>query len=184
MKNPARQCLYRSIAIAGLIICFCFHASAQATMDCGQLLKQEIKADSIHVMIGNLLRANCFGLDSIDVKVFGNGPVLGTLLIKMITDNNGKLTYTDLLNQINKSKSDTGYMSIRKGVIAMNTLEATKASPETWESSKKLLKTIGTSDVEIEKLHQFMLENLDKGWNYRQLVVFSAQKENAKKKHE
>ncbi len=53
----------------------------------------------------------------------------------------------------------------------MNKLEATNASPDTWESSKVLLKIIGTSDNEIELLHDFLSQNQDKNWNYRQLVT-------------
>ncbi len=81
-----------------------------------------------------------------------------------------------MISEINKDKEDAGYVDLRNNVIAMNKLEATKASPETWESSKALLKTIGTSEDEIEQLHDFMLQNQDKNWNYRQLVIIYEQK--------
>jgi len=159
------------------IVVFCLNTSAQSSVDCERLLKREISPDSLHFLMDNVMRANCFGLDSIDLKVFDNGPVLGAILVKLISNNNGKVTYGDLLNHINKAKRDTGYLSMRKVIIAQNTLESTIASAKTWENSKVLLAVIGTKPEDIDSLHQFMLQNQDKNWNYRQLVVIYEQKE-------
>jgi len=177
MGKHRRPHIFSPITAGCLMICFCLKVSAQSPMDCDKLLKREITADSVQFMINNIMRADCFGLDSIDLKVFGNGPVLGSILVKLISNNNAKVTYADLLTQINNAKKDTGYLSIRKVIIAQNMLEATIASASTWEKSKDMLAQIGTTAIEIENLHQFMLQNQDKNWNYRQLVVIYNERE-------
>ena len=145
---------------------------AQQDTACVKFLKQEIQTDNPQQIINNIKTVNCFGLDSVDLQIFGNGPILGSLLIERATQSNKKITYEDLLSGINLAKSDTGYTQLRATVIVMNTLEATKATPATWESSRGLLKKVNISDTEVEKLHTLMLQNQDKNWNYRQLVVF------------
>jgi len=161
--------MIKYISIFVLLIC-CLHISAQQKINCDILLKRSIDQDSPQQISDNVKHTDCFGLDSIDLKIFGNGPVLGTLLVKFASDHN-HVTYADLLSELNKAKTDTGYKTIRSQIITMNTLEATKASPETWGKSKLLLKEIDTPSDEIEKLHEFMLQNQDKNWNYRQLVA-------------
>ena len=171
MKNQGRHYIFRLITTAYFAIVFCLNVSAQASADCDKLLRKEITADPLHVLISNIMQANCFGLDSIDRKVFSNGPVLGTILVKLISTNNGKVTYAELLTQINKVKRDTGYLSLRKVIIAQDALESVIASPKTWESNKGFLMMTGMGKDEVENLYQFMLQNQDKNWNYRQLVI-------------
>jgi hypothetical protein len=182
MKIPIKFYPFKLLATAIFFIVFHVHVSAQSIIDCKKLLNQEINPEVPQQIIDNIKRTECFGLDSVDLKVFANGPVLGSLLVKKVSKNkDGKVTYQDLLSEINQIKSDTSYLTVRNRIVAMNTLEATKATPSTWERSKKLLKVIGTSENETEKLYEFMLKNQAQNWNYRQLVVIYEQKEKAAK---
>ena len=163
----------KTLAVAFFIACFGLNARAQAMVDCNELLKRDISTEDPQQVLRTITHVKCFGLDSIDLKVFGKGPILGTLMMKGFQQNkDGKFTYGDLLIQINRERNDAGYAHIRKGIIAMNKLENMKATPATWDTGKNLLKEIDTSDEEIEKLHDFMLRNEDKRWNYRELVVY------------
>ena len=146
MKNSGMRYILRSTAIACLTICFCLNVSAQSAADCDKLLKKEITADSLNLLIRNITQADCFGLDSTDRKVFSDGPVLGTILVKLVSTNNGKVTYAELLTQINNVKKDTGYLSLRKVVIAQDALESAIASPKTWESNKGFLTVTGMQE--------------------------------------
>ncbi|MGZ3814684.1 MAG: hypothetical protein ACXVB0_09025 [Mucilaginibacter sp.] len=160
-------------------ICILIYApkvSAQQSNDCDKLLKKDLDTENPEQILKNIRRTECFGLDSIDLKVFGNGPVLGSLMVKYATDHHDKVTYGDLLSEINKERRDNSYAAMRNEIIAMSTLEATKASQDTWENSRKLLKILQISDTNIDKLHRFMLDNPNKGWNYRQLIVIYEQK--------
>jgi hypothetical protein len=143
-------------------------------VDCDKLLKQDIEAEDPQQMVNNLTHSGCFGLDSIDIQLFTHGSILGAL-IEHMPKPEYKMSYADLLTEINKAKKDTNYFPIRNKLIAMNQLFITKASPDTWEVSKKLLKTIYTSDGQIEEIHEFMLKNRDKNFSYRELLVFSQQ---------
>lgn len=162
---------YKLLLIVCCLIIWYNKALSQQSMNCDTLLKQEINAENPQQIINNIKKIDCFGLDSIDLKIWGNGPVLGTLLVGYASEHSNKVTYSNLLSEINKQKADSGYLNLREVVIAMTVLEETKATPETWEESKKLLRKIDFSNEEIEKLHQFMLDNENNNWNYRQLVV-------------
>jgi hypothetical protein len=183
MKNSHMLNLGKLIIITGLIVSFCSGVVAQSSVDCSKLLKRGLSAEKPQQILFNLKRKYCFGLDSIDLKFFGNGPVIGSILVKLASKKNREITYYDLLTDINKSKRDTGYLSIRKLMIAQNKLESTKASSKTWESSKGNLVLVGISVNKVDDLYHFMLSNQDKNWNYRQLVVAFEQKEKQLKKN-
>ncbi|MCR8561457.1 hypothetical protein KXD93_27635 [Mucilaginibacter sp. BJC16-A38] len=171
MKKPGKLYLFKLIVIAGLATTVCVNVSAQVKVNCAKLLKQHIAIDTPQKVANEIIKyPACFGFDNIDLKIFGDGPTLAPLLAKH-SAGSGKVTYADLLADINTFKRDTAYTSIHNQVSAQTTLEATKISPETWESSVKLLKIIGMPDSEMENFHKFMLEKNGKNWNYRQLVV-------------
>lgn len=160
------------IVIIFFTTCFCVNASAQSSVDCTKLLIRVIASDSAQAIVNNVKKhAECFGLDSIDVKIWAEPPILGSILFKRASAGQAKITYADLLTDFNNFKSDTSYSSMRNLIIAQTTLEATKISVASWNSSVKLLKVIGMPDGEMENFHQFLLEKKDKNWNYRQLVT-------------
>ena len=164
---------YKLITATVFITCFYIHAPAQSSINCTTLLKKEINPDSVRNLENDIAdHATCFGLDSVDIRIFADRTVIGSLLVKNASVGNGKLTYGNLLADINKAKEDTSfYNPLRNLLIAQTTLEATKISIASWDSSVKLLKVIGMPDSEMENFHQFLLEKKDKNWNYRQLVT-------------
>ena len=164
--------------ILGCLFGLSCHVTAQTTAECKTLLKRNISLDDPEQILQKFTTLKCFGLDSVDLKVFGNGPVLGVMLVKLV-QNSGhqKSTYGDLLNEINKRKADTTYPKLRDEVIAMNTLEAMKATSDSWERGAKLLREIDMHSGDTAQIHLFLLKNLEKNWNYRQLVTFYEQSE-------
>ena len=182
MVVPVKVGLYKFIIAISLIFSSCLCVLAQPSIECDKLLKQQIDTVAPQQIINDIKRIECFGLDSVDLKIIGNGPALGTLLVKLASDHDKKVTYADLLNSIDHIKSDTGYLSIRKVVITQNILEATKASVNTWGNSEKSLLLVGIKKDEIERLHQFMLDNLSEDWNYRQLVSAYEQRKKSSRK--
>ncbi len=146
---------------------------AQTIPDCASLLKRTINNDGPRQVFKNFGTLNCFGLDAIDRQMFVNGPVMGTLLVK-ISQKKGQenVTYGDILAEINKRKADSRYPKQRAEIVAMNSLELLKGTPANWQKAKKLLTKIEIPGDEIDQLHTFMLQNQDKGWNYRKLYVY------------
>lgn len=171
MKTPLTLSLLLSLTI---------NAIAQKPQNCAALLKRDIARDAPEKATKVISSSACFGLDSIDVLVFGNGPVLGTLMVKMATKHK-IVTYGDLLAEINKEKSDISYTSLRALIITQHKLEATKATAETWDSSVPLLKLIGTPDSELQNLHDLMMQHLSIHLNYRQLIVYYKMKQEENK---
>ena len=164
-----------------LALC-CFLGSsalAQPNTDCASLLKRTIDADGPQKVFKNLATLSCFGLDAIDRQIFINPPVMGTLLVK-ISQKKGQenVTYGDILAEINKRKADRAYPKQRAEIVAMNRLELIPATPGNWQKAKKILGKIDTPGDEIEQLHTYMLQNQDKGWNYRKLYVLFEMKKN------
>jgi hypothetical protein len=143
---------------------------AQTTSECDKLLKHDITKDSPKLVLKNFTTSKCFGLDSIDLKIFGSGPVLGGLLAKL-AQTKDKITNGDLLAEINKQKAYKEYPKIRAEIITMNALELMEATPYTWQKGKTLLIAINTPGDEIENLHAFMLKNRNQHWNYKELVA-------------
>lgn len=147
-------------------------ASAQKHVDCAKLMKRQISADSSQMVMKNVLKTPCFGLDTLDRQFFGQGPVLGTLMMKLISDNK-KPTYGNLLAAINKVKTDTSYTNARSLMQAQMKLNTTKANATNWDSCVPALKLIGSpNDVELEKFHQFVLTNQAKNYTFRQMLVW------------
>ncbi|MEO6980375.1 MAG: hypothetical protein ABI113_18430 [Mucilaginibacter sp.] len=148
-------------------------ASAQTTFDCKKLLKQEIStpADPQKQVSNFTEHADCFGLDSVDLRIYGQGPVLGTLLMARATESNKKITFADILTDINKAKKDTGYTSLRNLITAQMTLEKRRFMPGNWEGSLKYLKVIGMPDGDMEAFHKYVIEKQEHHWTYRQLIT-------------
>lgn len=162
---------------AGFLLIFCMllsvYAYAQETTNCESLLKREPSKDTPQQILQQVVSSKCFGLDSVDLKIFGYGPVLGGIMAKIATKkNSGTLTYQDIFNEISREKADPGYAKVRNEIIAMNALEKMKAAPDTWGKALPLLRTIGKPPDEIFNMHEFMLRHVKSGWNYHQLIVF------------
>jgi len=170
-------CILMIILLAG----FCLKASAQTTFNCKKLLKQEIKAaDNPKESLNNFTRhADCFGLDSADLRIYGQGPVLGTLLMARATKGNKRITYGDILTDINNAKKDTAYASMHNLIIAQMTLEKRRFTPDNWESSLKYLKVVGMPDSDMEAFHKYLIEKQEHHWTYRQLIVAYQMKKEA-----
>jgi len=161
--------------------CFCGEAWAQAAFDCKKLLKQEINAaGGPKEPLNNFTEhADCFGLDSADLKIYGQGPVLGSLLMARAVKSKKKITYGDVLADINKAKKDTGYASMRNLIVAQMTLEKRRFKPDNWDSSLKYLRTVGMPDDQMEDFHKYLLEKQEHHWTYRQLIVAYQMKKEA-----
>ncbi|WP_295794277.1 hypothetical protein [Mucilaginibacter sp.] len=161
------------IVFIGVFTCFCIDASAQVAFNCSKLLKQNIAVENQQDVLANFNKhADCLGLDSVDLRMYSDGPVLGTLLLGRIkAKGDEKITYGDISTFINNAKKDTGYTSVRNLVIAQMTLEKRRFTPDNWESSLKYLKVVGMPDADMEAFHKYLLEKQEHHWTYRQLIV-------------
>ncbi len=181
MKQLRKLCLLELLIVILAFICCNDDASAQTAFNCKKLLKQEINTtdNPKESLINFTEHADCFGLDSADLRIYGQGPVLGTLLMARAAKGNKRVTYGDILTDINKAKKDTGYASIRNLIIAQMTLEKRRFTPGNWESSLKYLKIVGMPDSDMEAFHKYLVEKQEHHWTYRQLIVAYQMKKDA-----
>ena len=181
MKQLLRFFPFEILITILVFICCNGDVSAQTVFNCKKLLKQEINAaDNPKESLNNFTEhADCFGLDSADLRIYGQGPVLGTLLMARATNGNKKVTYGDILTDINKAKKDTGYTSMHNLIIAQMTLEKRRFTPDNWESSLKYLKVVGMPDSDMDAFHKYLMEKQEHHWTYRQLIVAYRMKKDA-----
>jgi hypothetical protein len=183
MKQLRRVLPPRLIVFIGVFTCFCIDASAQVAFNCSKLLKQNIAVENQQEVLANFNKhADCLGLDSVDLRMYSDGPVLGTLLLGRIkAKGDGKITYGDISTFINNSKKDTGYASMRNLIIAQMTLEKRRFTKDNWENSLKYLKIVGMPDSDMDAFHMYLLEKQQHHWTYRQLIVAYQMKQEAVK---
>jgi len=172
MKSFCNFNLFRVAIVTCMSTCYSGIASAQEAFDCKKLLKQNIPSEKPQDILDIVKdHADCFGLDSVDLRVYGNGPALGTLLVARTNKSAKDLTYGDLLADINNVKRDTGYTAVRSLVIAQMTLEQKRFTPDNWDNSLKYLQVVGIPASDVEAFHKYALEKQEHHWTYRQLVV-------------
>jgi hypothetical protein len=173
MKQLRKFFLLELLVAVLFFTCLCGEVSAQTAFDCKKLLKQEIDAaGNPNEPLNNFTEhADCFGLDSADLRIYGQGPMLGTLLMARATKGDKKITYGDILTDINNAKKDTGYASIRNLIIAQMTFEKRRFTPDNWESSLKYLTIVGMPDSEMDAFHKYLIDKQEHHWTYRQLIV-------------
>lgn len=158
------------------------NALAQKAFNCAKFLKQNIKTEDANQLLDNFTtHADCFGLDSVDLRVFNNGPTLGSLMVKQAQSGKKDITYAELLSGINKAKKDTGYTSMRNLVTAQMTLEKRRFTPDNWDNSLKYLQVVGIPDSDVEAFHKYALEKKEHHWTYRQLIVGYQMKKESEK---
>jgi len=182
MKQSQSSPSFLVIIIACFFCCYSGDALAQKAFDCSKLLRQNIVPEKPKDVIDNFNNhAGCFGLDSIDLRIFNNGPSLGSLMVKRAQSGKKNITYAELSSDINKMKKDTAYASMRNLVTAQMTLEKRSFSPDNWDNSLKYLQVVGMPNNDVEAFHKYALEKQQHHWTYRQLIVGYQMKKDAEK---
>ncbi|MES2108509.1 MAG: hypothetical protein V4577_07175 [Bacteroidota bacterium] len=182
MKQLNSPSSFFLIIIACVFSCYSGNALAQKTFDCSKLLRQNIVPEKPQDVIDNFNNhAGCFGLDSVDLRIFNNGPSLGSLMVRKAQSGKKNITYAEISSDINKMKKDTAYAPMRNLVTAQMTLEKRSFSPDNWDNSLKYLQVVGIPDSDVEAFHKYALEKKEHHWTYRQLIVGYRMKKESEK---
>lgn len=147
-----------------IIFTFLFlNSIAQNNLDCDK----KLLAKEIDIKLNNLEEykrdfsnlKNC-GLDSLDIEIFSNNSVLGSILISIVSsDENEKTTYGDLLDKLIEIKNSKDYIKAREASLISNELSSKIANIENWEEYKIKLKKLEVSEIEIEQIFNYLKEN-------------------------
>jgi len=96
----------------------------------------------------------CGNLDSID-KVIFSAPVLGTLMIGLIPEND-KITYKLILEKINEIKNSENFLEQKKLVYLSEKIKKKIVSKSEWENDKVTLKKIGMNGKHLNNFKIFI----------------------------
>ncbi|GGK35629.1 hypothetical protein GCM10007962_32510 [Yeosuana aromativorans] len=132
--------------------------------DCETILSKEINLtfneksdlDILNNTFSKLI--NC-GLEEIDVEFFANGPILATLLIPIINENKGKVTYQNLFDKILEFKQTPKYKEAIDIFKTSNELSKRKIDLNNWSEDKKLLQKIEVLSKYCDEFYLYLKEN-------------------------
>lgn len=132
--------------------------------DCETILSKEINLtfneksdlDILNNTFSKLI--NC-GLEEIDVEFFANGPVLATLLIPIINENKGKVTYQNLFDKILEFKQTPKYKEAIDIFKTSNELSKRKVDLNNWSKDKKLLQKIEVLSKYCDEFYSYLKKN-------------------------
>ena len=161
---------------------FFFISNAQNNLDCDKKLlakKIDIKMNNLEEFERDFSKLKNCGLDSIDVKIFSNNSVLGSILISIASSSkNEKITYENLLDKLLEIKKTKDYLKLREVSLISDELSTKVAKIENWEEDKIKLKKLEVSELEIEQIFNYIKENPNSK-NYKEIfIILNQQKKN------
>jgi hypothetical protein len=162
-----------------------FISNAQNNLDCDKkLLAKEIdlKMNNLEEFQSEFSKLKNCGLDSLDVKIFSNNSVLGSVLISIASSSkNEKITYGNLLDKLLEIKNTKDYLRAREASLISDELSNKIAKIENWEEDKIKLKKLEVSETEIEQIFNYIKENQNSK-NYKEIfIILNQQKKNNRK---
>lgn len=108
----------------------------------------------------------CGDMDEADLEML-TGPVLGTLLIELVTKEK-TVTYRVLIEKIKEFKRSENYSSYREMALLLKTLGNTPMNPENWEEDKASLRKLGLSEKELDAFDAFIRNGSGQPMTYRE----------------
>jgi thioredoxin-related protein len=171
-----------------IILTFFFlNSFAQNNLDCNKslLVKEiDIKMTNLEEFQKDFSKLKKCGLDSLDIKIFSNNSVLGSIFVSIISNSeNEKITYGNLLEKLLEIKNTNDYLKLREVSLISDELSNKIAKIENWEEDKIKLKKLEVSEIEIEQIFNFIKENPNSK-NYKEILVILNQKKKNNQKSE
>jgi len=111
------------------------------------------------------------GIDDYDVTFFGNMNAITSMLAKMTKNKEvHKLTYADLLVEINKAKQTDFYKNVREINRNIDALAKRVGSFKNWPEDEKLFDQLGSSAGVKNKVLAYLRENPDNKKTYKEIL--------------
>jgi hypothetical protein len=152
-----------------LLIVFLFIAySVTAQFDCNALLAKEVDQNHPEEMLKELKHFTHCGLDSIDVRYFINGPVIGAMVIKVVNAKHS-CTYGDILSQIMLVTETPGYKEVKQNQKKMYAVMSMPVTETNWARNVDVLNK-KFDDSDLNAMHKLFMDNASKSWTYGQLI--------------
>lgn len=112
------------------------------------------------------------GIDGFDAQFFGTLRNFSKLLSKMTVGgkNVESLTYKDLLEELKKVMSTTGYKKIRAFSELSGQLSTRVGNYENWENDKQLFIELGSSNQIMDKVEEYLKNNRNNTLTYKEIL--------------
>lgn len=156
-----------------LLACFILgcNIKAQESFDCKAFLEMKVDmSGDVQATLKTFENYRFCGLDSIDMKYFVNGPVLGSLLISM-TSEKGSITYGDILNRILPFIKDPKYVKLKVAHANLFARRDEIVTNENWpEISTLIIDAYGYTPEQMQSLQSLYKENMQNKWTVGNLM--------------
>ena len=156
------------------------NTKAPKSFDCKEFLARKVNVtDDVQASLKEFENYRYCGLDSIDMKYFVNGPIIGPLLIS-ITSEKGDATYDDVLKRILPIIKEPEYIKIKNAHIKLLARKDEVVTDENWpELSKMIIDANGYTSEQMHDMEGLYKEHIQDKWTVGMLIkTFIAQEEN------
>jgi hypothetical protein len=137
--------------------------------DCDQLLGSEVVYQDRATFWKEFIKLKGCGIDSIDVNVFGKASYLNYIYNKIEADKK-KITFKDLLKEIQSIKKTHDYMNVRASEVKDSEFLKKIAKKENWAEDKKYLESRGFSAADLKSIYDIINEQ-DKPVSYETIII-------------
>ncbi len=111
------------------------------------------------------------GIDDFDVQFFGTMNAVTGMLTKMTKEKKvEKLTYKDLLNEMEKVKKTDFYLKMRDINNLTTTLSKRVGSFKNWPEDQKIFEALGSSTNIKNKVLNYLREHPDNTKTYKEIL--------------
>lgn len=160
---------------------------SQSVNDCEEILSKKIELDfsiksDFETLEKYFLKLKPCGIEQIDIDFFARGPFLGTLLIHLLNENDGKVTYQNLFDKIIEYKKSPEYVKSINLLGIIQDLSERKVDIKNWEDDKILLEKLEAPPEVVEKIYLLVKQNLNPNKTYADLLRDLENKNSSKKK--
>ena len=161
-----------------LIYLQCYIGFCQSDWECAEILKKEIKVEtndteSLRKFVKDFSLLKKCGLDDGDIEFFSNGPVLGTILVRLASqkDTDSKLTFQTLYDNILEYKDTKDYEKTKAIILASNELSKRPADINNWDKDIILLQKLQVPNDLIAKFHVYLKEHSNPEKTYEEVFA-------------
>jgi len=161
-----------------LILLQSYIGFCQSKSDCDKILSKEINlkpndTDKLKKFVEDFSLLKSCGLDDGDIEVFSNGPILGTILISLVSEKeaDSKLTFQTLYDKILEFKQLEYYEKTKITIQVSNELSKRPANIDNLEEDKILLQKLQTPVDFIDKFYDYLKEHSNPEKTYKEVFA-------------
>ena len=160
---------------------------SQSKKDCENILSKKIELDfsnksDLETLNNNFSKLKHCGIEQIDVDFFSSGPILATLLIPLISENDGNITYRNLFDKIIELKENPEYAETIELFAVSQDLSERKVDIKNWETDKILFEKLKIPSEQVDKIYLLVKQNPNPNKTYADLLKDLENKNSSKKK--